>query len=428
MSFMDILNSIALWFTTWATPSKFRELVYHASGTETTCSIQSFFVVLGFALPCYNAMLCLHYLCVIKFNMKDEILVKYEKFMHAFAILVPLGIATLGLCLNLFHPSVHGGGTCLLGNGCDLSDLLLQQQENMNNTTGLQEENQEECTPRPPQLLSMMRVLLLSLSVITFITITVSMSIIYCFVRSQAKTMKKYHRIQRRGQLTTDPITTNNDVVGSTNDHNSSSFRNNSWRSGCSSPRKPREQHTEALIQSSLYVAAYMCTFIIPFTIGMRKEQVSFGLKVLEGMFYPLQGFWNFICYVRPKFLDFRTKTDKSFFCILKYIIMGTSVQDLRESNRTKNDRQKRKNHDNVRSSPNDDTRMKKRRSITFMYTYSPSTPESKKSNRAENRSIRDDSQDYCGDQEQDEENATSILGRLELEKELNEHLSEASA
>ena len=58
---------------------------------------------LGFAVPCYNAMLCLYYLAIIRFEIKEDALVKYEKYMHAVSILLPLIGSILGVVFDLFH-------------------------------------------------------------------------------------------------------------------------------------------------------------------------------------------------------------------------------------------------------------------------------------------------------------------------------------
>ena len=102
MSFMDILNSVALGLFSTPFPKELSGIIYGASGTKATCTAQGFFITLGFSVPLYNCCLCLYYLAVIKYDKKEDELQKYEKYMHAIPIFIALSLAVSGLWLDLY--------------------------------------------------------------------------------------------------------------------------------------------------------------------------------------------------------------------------------------------------------------------------------------------------------------------------------------
>ena len=111
MSIIDVLQSIAYALHTIPLPAS--SGVYHAAGNRYTCAIQGFFVQLGFAVPAYNASLCLWYLMVIKYNMHPQDFAKrVEPYCHAWSICVPLCSACLIAGLDHFS---ERGYMCWIG-------------------------------------------------------------------------------------------------------------------------------------------------------------------------------------------------------------------------------------------------------------------------------------------------------------------------
>ena len=53
------------------------------------------------------------------------------------------------------------------------------------------------------------------------------------------------------------------------------------------------------IVQSLLYTVAFFITFLFPY-IAFFKDKWCFPLEVCTEIFYPLQGFWNFLLYTRP--------------------------------------------------------------------------------------------------------------------------------
>ena len=102
MSVLDVIQSTGLAFLTLPIP-KGSLCTYGAIGNKITCTIQGFCLQLGFSVPSYNAMLCIYYLCTIKYNMMEEQLARYEPFMHAFAVIPSLAAAILAASFSLFN-------------------------------------------------------------------------------------------------------------------------------------------------------------------------------------------------------------------------------------------------------------------------------------------------------------------------------------
>lgn len=272
MSIMDVLNSLALSVSTAASPKKLSSYIYGALGNQTTCSIQAFFITLGLSVPCYTCMLCLYYLGVIKYNMTDEALEQYERLMHITSISIPLFVSIFALSFDLFHPRTSRG--CWLGDRCTFVDV----------------KEEEECQATPESLLQTVRIILLTYLVIIFVVIVYSMGSIYFFVRKRTLAMTKYESFGR-----------GNSVTGN---------------------KESKGVQEETYIQAMMYIMAYLCTFIAPFLNFWLGD--GFAAQLFSRLFYPLQGFWNFITFIRPRYVLIREKHGhESRVWILKAVIFG---------------------------------------------------------------------------------------------------------
>lgn len=250
MSLIDILSSISFGTGPAAAPSEMRTAVFHSYGNDATCTAQGFFITLGFCVPSYNACLCLYYLAVIKYNVREEILNRYEKYMHIFAILPPFIGAFLGTIFDLYQSS--GGPVCWV-----VPNRLLESFPEYNTTAS-----------------TSYNILLFALTGIILATITISMAIVYCAVRKQAETMQQYHSFQNR---------------------NGSSDEDGGAKK-------------ETAIQAFLYFGAYVCTYIWPIIANLEKRKLSFLLTLAIVVFYPLQGAFNSLAFIRPKYVAIRKK------------------------------------------------------------------------------------------------------------------------
>lgn len=281
MSLMDIINSLNLVLASALVPTYSR--VYGALGNETSCSAQGFFLTVGFAVGFYNAMLCLYYLAIVKYNVKEEALLYYEKYMHGIAIGIPFILGIIGLALDIYHPRVRSPSYCWVGNGCEFI-----------------KDNEEEgkCIPRPEGYVQSFEFVIYTLFAICWITIAYSMTSLYLSVRhhDQVTTSRKIEKKRKNISARTAENTTN----ASTQSYNSQ----------------------ETAKQATLYVTAFLFTYIfsiVAYTIAGHR--ISFALMFLDVLFYPLQGFWNFITFIRPRYILLRKLyPEKRFLWIMKRI------------------------------------------------------------------------------------------------------------
>eukprot|EP00816_Leptocylindrus_hargravesii_P000927 CAMPEP_0196826332 /NCGR_PEP_ID=MMETSP1362-20130617/93572_1 /TAXON_ID=163516 /ORGANISM="Leptocylindrus danicus, Strain CCMP1856" /LENGTH=298 /DNA_ID=CAMNT_0042206899 /DNA_START=338 /DNA_END=1234 /DNA_ORIENTATION=+ len=108
LSLSDLLSSASYFCSTWPIPQGTSTIeggatVYQAYGNKTTCDIQGFISQYATIIPLYNAMLALNYLLLVKFGVKDdEMKRKYEPFMLIVPFIVALSLAVTGLAYDMY--------------------------------------------------------------------------------------------------------------------------------------------------------------------------------------------------------------------------------------------------------------------------------------------------------------------------------------
>lgn len=103
MSVFDILESVWNFTSTWPIPEGTKNL-WDPRGNQATCSAQGFFLMLGVAIPIYNAHLALYYLLIINYRI-TEMTIKgiIEPLMHISACGWAIGTAVAALFLNQYN-------------------------------------------------------------------------------------------------------------------------------------------------------------------------------------------------------------------------------------------------------------------------------------------------------------------------------------
>jgi len=232
MSIFDVFQSTAWIVNNTAIPKESN--IYGAKGNTHTCAIQSFFIVLGLAVPLYNACLNIFYVLTIRYSVSSERFTKFEPALHAIAILVPLSTAITLTALGDYKPHEYW------------------------------------CEPVTGPFL----ITIASFFVICFLICIVSMVIICWTVISNANKMEKYTTFPRNKT----PSTRNSRI----ND-------------------EKKETIKQALLYASAFIFTYFFDAINCFLFMFSKEtKTPAALLILSSIFYPLQGFWNFVFYVRP--------------------------------------------------------------------------------------------------------------------------------
>lgn len=86
-------------------------------------------------------------------------------------------------------------------------------------------------------------------------------------------------------------------------------------------------QRRETVLQALLYSSAFFLTFIFPFAsiiygLVRKMKEYNIVLVILTMVFYPLQGFWNFVLYIRPGVKHVRkVNPEKSLFGAIREVI-----------------------------------------------------------------------------------------------------------
>ncbi len=111
LSVADICSSLAQSFSTMPAPESLGESIWNAHGNKATCQAQGFMIFVGsIGAPLYNCSLCIYYLIIVTHrkgkNADRYIKGKIEFFLHAVPILVSLLGGIIILFLDAFHPNV----------------------------------------------------------------------------------------------------------------------------------------------------------------------------------------------------------------------------------------------------------------------------------------------------------------------------------
>lgn len=93
MAIFDIFTAAAWAFATAPIPKEEASHILGAMGTETTCTIQGFFVQLGFTSVFYNVSLAIYYVLVVAFDWREFQLKKVRMYLHVFPLALGFGLA-----------------------------------------------------------------------------------------------------------------------------------------------------------------------------------------------------------------------------------------------------------------------------------------------------------------------------------------------
>eukprot|EP00571_Detonula_confervacea_P012427 CAMPEP_0172304196 /NCGR_PEP_ID=MMETSP1058-20130122/5628_1 /TAXON_ID=83371 /ORGANISM="Detonula confervacea, Strain CCMP 353" /LENGTH=431 /DNA_ID=CAMNT_0013015321 /DNA_START=305 /DNA_END=1600 /DNA_ORIENTATION=+ len=264
LSISDMVASVVNILSTWPIPEG-TEGVYLASGTTQTCTAQGFFNELGnLATPLYNASLCAYYVLVTRNNwMEARIRSKAEPLMHILPVAISSTIAVLGLPFKLYNNS---GWLCWIAtypSGCQATDTC---------TRG---ENAD-------------------------IFRWVHYAIIWSAILLVTAGMYSIYRMVKRQELIQSQEM-NAEVV----------YRGTKSK--------------KVAIQAALFVGALYLTWI--FTTITRIYQIATGnnsyvLLVLMAIFFPLQGFFNCLVYLRPRYLRSKSRNRDATVRRLMYLTL----------------------------------------------------------------------------------------------------------
>jgi len=271
MSIFDLLQCIPMALTTVPMP---KDMLYEqfdgwVYGNRTTCNIQGFTFTMGsVCASVYNAILCIYYLCAIRFRMKDEQFRKHiEPYLHLVSI-VGGSLAALGAFRNqLLNPSPVKYTWCAPSTypwWCDGDDQCLSG-----------------------RFLVGFRLLFVAIIVVSVIVV-VSLAMIVCHAFSQKRLLNSYKK-------DADNAVTPGDQQ-SLDDYQTD------------------VHYTKMIVyQAILYTMAFLAVWHYPLILQPFQELYEDGIykscsatEISRLIFRPLQGFFNAIIFLYHKVRNHR--------------------------------------------------------------------------------------------------------------------------
>jgi len=273
ISIFDIIGSFSYILSTIPSP-KDTENIYLAKGNTLTCTLQGFGIQLSFAVPYLTAVLMLYYVLTIRFGWSNEkFRKKCEVYVCSLAILWPLIFGIILLCIGAFN---NTGNVCwinVIPKGCDLKGSEIACKRGLSADSILNYINSGI-----PLILS-------------FLFILICAILIWHHVWGVERKMSKW---------TFESNLNSSFTLG--NEGSSTKIRGRKAKKNPSKNRVKMNNTRKVSIQASLYVLAFIATFTPPFVKNIMSTSNVF-LSLTIQVLYPLQGFWNFLIYIRPRFL-----------------------------------------------------------------------------------------------------------------------------
>ena len=267
ISVFDVLQSLALTISVTALPRQ--SGLTGAKGSDLTCKIQGFLLILGFAVPLYNSFLNIYYVLKIRYNISSQAFAKYEYTGHAICILGPLSMGILAT----------------------VSDVILPRQR--------------VCLPRGEGT----RIVTKFFFGCTFLVCIGSMTCICWTVISQAKRTRKYTATGIRNKFTF--------VKGG-----------KQRRSPIVGDSRIDNDKKKTVVQALSYLFAFLLIYT-PLFLALNENPSKISM-LLASIFYPLQGFWNFFFYIRPGVVRARElNPEKSYLEAIRDVVLRSEQMQV---------------------------------------------------------------------------------------------------
>jgi len=279
LSLSDFLASTAMFLTTWPipkdefVPGNPSNLVYGNIGNRSTCTAQGFFIQLSIICPMYNALLASYYYLTIRHGWKErDFQVRVEYGGQAIVLFWGLGTAIAGLVLQIYNNCSNiwcwiakypmgcgpdGSVPCEHGEHADVLRWVFYYGP-----------------------------LWICIGVVSGTTF-----LVYWYVRNLEVKANQY--------------TSKYSTVGRASTAGSSSI----VLGGERNEKLRQNKRSRAVAQQGLFYAG---SFVLVWVFGtinramqMADAKRPWQLKFLLAIFEPSQGFFNFLVYVRPRFLRY---------------------------------------------------------------------------------------------------------------------------
>ena len=257
MSICDLIASFGFFLSTWPIPKE-EEGVFYNVGNQGTCVFQGFLIQFGISAPLLNMCLAIFYILVIKYSWKEEqIRKKVEPFFYGLSLSVAIATCSASVALDLF-------------NNADLWCWINETPSGCNESYNTKGESDCERGDN-----SQLYRLFFYYAIASFAHLFVGVIMFNVYL-----TFRKLETANAR------------------------------YATALSSGAEQQASRARKVgTQGICFVGAMYITYFFPFInrLAQRVGVTSFPLLLLHTVFFPTQGFWNFLVYIRPRFIEYRS-------------------------------------------------------------------------------------------------------------------------
>jgi hypothetical protein len=273
MSICDFNTSFWYFLSTWPIP-RGTPNVFAPSGTQASCTAQGFFIQFGIATPLYNAALAFYYLLIIRYQWKEE---RMNEKAQKYLLSVPLVWAS--------GTSLAALGLTLLNNAnlwCWISSVPLGCKGSHRNN------GVNDCERGNNQWIYRWAFFYGPLWAAIFLS-GVAMLLTYMAVVRTERASSKW---KSATTATYDPT-------------------NSAARKKKEKEENDRKHSKQVSSQAFYYLLAFFFSWT-PATltrfIQMIGLKTPYALLLLMAIFTPMQGFLNYLVYMRPRWINYRKR------------------------------------------------------------------------------------------------------------------------
>ena len=327
LSFSDCIVSISLFLQAFFFPSTAQFPLTITNSSSTTSTTSGCNTILGFFYPffissyCYNCSLGVYFMLMVKYNWKQQQISRImEPYVHILAFGVPFIYSSVCTYYKLFHMNPYLG-------------ICSPIPYPINCTYS--EDDDMECYNNSEKAIPIVMIHD-GIALVYFVTGLICTSIVYCTIRKtrkirlqkQLKQQQQQQKTQEQQQQQQQPDPQQSDVVDDDveeQEEEGESFRRRMRQQRLlelqlEQRQKQREYYQHSIgIQAIYYACAYMigfvCFVIVEILKGIFAPKIKvYGIQVLGEepsyyvamlliwMFFPIQGFFNCIIFIRPRY------------------------------------------------------------------------------------------------------------------------------
>jgi hypothetical protein len=303
LSLAGLFRATGLFLSTWPMPAE-QPFVFGNVGSLASCNFQGFLIQFGLSAPLYVAMISVYYWLAIRHGWSERRIRRFERYMHIIPWVCGVATAVTGLVLDLYNP---GGFYCWIApfpDGCDRdSDIPCERGEHGN---------------------TYRMVLYYAPLWVCFGVVLYCLGSVYFGLRREERRTLKY----RQPHLFQACAGNKNSPCGSSEDNTTTdsgrrkisrsirqsitqSYETLYCRFRSKAPNCGTEKSTQVASQIIWYVLAFIAAHYSGTLQGILLifKPGYFQIMLLQAIFEPLQGFFDFSVYRRPIYLRLRKYT-----------------------------------------------------------------------------------------------------------------------